>query len=118
MTRKAAGNLVYAREPFRGPLPHFGNGYLAAPFNGSLDLMAYTKGPKMFVAGVFTGTLPPPFGPNTGAHTSYRAGIPFVYLASPQLPRVALALDFERAWVEELHVVVPAAPTCGTGAGF
>ena len=68
--------------------------------------MAYTKGLKMFVAGVFTDTLPPSFGPNTGAFLhSYRAGIPFANLVPPQLPHVALALDFERAWVEEFVMV-------------
>ncbi len=51
LVRAAAGQLVWSAEPV-APLPNIGNGYMAAQFRGQY----------LYVAGVMTGDLPPPFG--------------------------------------------------------
>ena len=102
--RADAAHLVWAPEPFQGPRPNFGNGYAAMEFDGDY----------IYVAGVFSGGLPPPFGNDTahgGRDTSHRAGIPTIALGvvggttderGAVWQRSAIALDFEQASVEEL----------------
>ena len=89
--RRSQGNLVYSPLPVQRPLPNFGNGY-AATQHGQ---------PTFYVAGVFSGPLPPPFGTATGA-VSQRAGLPMVALGASGENASALALDFGHATVEEL----------------
>ncbi len=102
LRRHAAGNLVWAITPaagaVHGPLPNFGNGYMAAQF-------AQTGG-TMYIAGVMSGALPPPFGPEKGSGVSQRAGVPLLLgrISSAGWHQEALALDLEQATVEELYV--------------
>ena len=97
-TRQSTGNLVYSAlspGPDGGkgphPLPNYGNGYAATQYGQ----------PTFYVAGLFSGPLPPPFGTATGA-VSQRAGLPSVALGADARNATALALDFGHATVEEL----------------
>ncbi len=97
--RAETGALVWSRLPVEGPMPNFGNGFLAAEFPSD------SVSAQMYIAGVFTGGLPPPFGNATGG-VSQRAPVP---LPLTQLPNgtgwkgTALANDFEQATIEVLH---------------
>ena len=68
--RAAGGQLVYSALPVQGPLPNLGNGYMAAQLGA----------PHLYVAGVMTGPLPPPFGPELHGDVSHRAGLPYLTL--------------------------------------
>eukprot|EP00035_Acanthoeca_spectabilis_P009746 m.171938 g.171938 ORF g.171938 m.171938 type:complete len:486 (-) comp14825_c1_seq2:1217-2674(-) len=89
LPRAAAGQLVYEVGAAVGPRPNLGNGYMATQVGSS----------SFYIAGVFTGDLPPPFGKSKGG-VSHRAGIPALTLGVSGGTPAAMALDFERAWVE------------------
>lgn len=101
LERQAAGNLVWAVTPavgpVPGPLPNFGNGYMAAQFTQAAG--------TMFIAGVMSGALPPPFGPEKGGGVSQRAGVPLLLgrISDAGWRQQALANDLEQAFVEELY---------------
>ena len=96
--RAAGGALVWSATPVIGPMPNFGNGFAAAEFPTD------ATSAQMYIAGVFEGGLPPPFGKEMGG-VSARAAVP---LPLTQVRNgtgwhaVALANDFERATVELL----------------
>ena len=129
-SRSAAGSLVWARlfpngstslnqtcfdnhgRPTACPdvLPNYGNGYMAAQFPtdaGSAPCRRAVSGTApgyMFIAGVFSGGLPPPFGEAMGA-VSQRAAVPLPLprVLTPGWTPAALANDFEYAMVEQLQ---------------
>ena len=96
LDRSAAGHLVYSSLPIDGPSPNFGNGFLAAQFPANASTA------HMFIAGVFTGGLPPPFGREMGS-VSQRAVVPLplVQVSGGEWQVSALANDFELATIEE-----------------
>lgn len=87
----AEAQLVWAPTPIQGPLPNFGDGYIAAQLNNS-----------MYVAGVFNGESPPPFGPDK----TQRASIPLLLptVLNSAWGREAVANDIELAPIEELYI--------------
>ena len=66
--RGARGRLVWSPMPVAGPLPNFGNGYIASQWRQS--------GGSMFIAGVMSSGLPPPFDNATGGGVSQRTAVP------------------------------------------
>lgn len=91
--RAAQGQLVWSTTPINGPMPNFGNGYIAAQYNST----------SMFIAGVFSGASPPPFGAERSDNITQRADIPLLLASTTGWTSQAIANDMERAWVENFY---------------
>ena len=104
LARAATGALVWSATPIAGPMPNYGNGFMAAEF----PMRPRDNSAQMFIAGVFSGGLPPPFGVEMGA-VSQRAGValPLMQSDDDRWNTTMLANDFERATIETLQVYDP-----------